>query len=364
MLDPALQQRYTWNMQPEQPSATPTPQPGPIDGGSQPVVSRPPSHKKAVLIVVIVVALLGIGAAYMFLRSSHKTGSQTPGANASAVSGLPTGAQITAQTLASYNKEDLFWGYFQHAAQQSQVVTTHLQSKYPELGKTGDIQRLKVGFDYKTKKLVAAEESFDALTNKMVDSKIRCYDGKQYDAIIDGTTPKWEITNPGYFCELDNLSWFLSDGMNTGGLSEDQAKKFVSSLRSEKGLVTVNTDTWETHKGKQYIHFSVDLKPVAAAEGYEGVPFLQVAFDDTGLNYQTHPYQPKENFGGGYHLEYWVDPVTQLPSYAELSDTPIYDATGKPEILTGNITLTTRYDFTTASFDAKTSTDVTIDPTW
>jgi len=327
------------------------------------VVSPPASHKKALLLIAVVVLLAGAAAAaYMVLHSSKKTG--TPATHTNAATGLPSGDVLNAHTLANYNKDDLFWGYFQHAAQQSKVVTTHLQSKYPTIGQTGDIQRLKVGFDYHTKKLVVAEESFDALTNKTIDSKIRCYDGKQYDAIVDAGSTTWETTNPGYFCELDNMAWFVSDGMNTGGLSEEQAKKFVASLRSEKDLMTVNSARWEAHKGKDYVHFSVDLKPVAAAGGYEGVPFLQVAFDDTGLDYQKHPYQPKENFGGGYHLEYWVNPVSQLPEYAELSDTPLYDKAGKPQILSGNVTLTTIYDFTTATFDARTSTNVSIDPTW
>lgn len=232
---------------------------------------------------------------------------------------------LTKETLASLDKDTAFWTYFKHAAQQKQLtVTKEYYFANPDKSNPTPKSYIRTGFDYTTKKIVQASESTEDPILK-VREKRRCYDGKVYSKPLT-TANEWKddtARNRTNLCNLEVQGTAVNDGMNTGGLTNEQADAFINDLRIRDGLITVKSVNLTTKNNRQYLHFKVALRPIKSGKyDYLGNQWWMFAFKKTGLDPATHPFGYSGTGGQGTDIDYVVDPRTKLPAYAELSTAP------------------------------------------
>ena len=326
--------------------------------------SSPSPRRKLRLIVggaCLVVAIVVVALWLLPGKKSNKT--TAPKTNDSLITSL-AGQSLSADTVKNINKEETFYAYLKSAAQQQKLIVTKefYFTDNPDEQPTSKIYT-QTGFDYKTKQFVKAKDDLIMATNER--DKLRCVDGKELYKLA--VIPEWKEADvkTTIDCRFETtVASTLNDGFNTGGLTGSQAEAFVGYLRSQKGLLAVRNLTLEDHKGKQYLHFSVDLSPILYNKlGYLGNQWLQFAFSKTGLDSRKHPYTYIGAGGDGLHIEYFVDPATKLPAYSVLTTAPKKDDTGRDLPVSGYYQYRVTYQFGTAIFDASitNNTDVHLD---
>ncbi len=183
---------------------------GPANGGWVPPAMRPvppgrspkTSHTLLVVLVCGVVAVLVVGiAAFIFNRSDERFIPKPEGKKS---------------TLASS-----FYEVFSNAAKKQIINTKSIQES------AGSETRVNVTYDYKTNALSYGR---DSNTNEKSGSiQMRCVDGKLYYYF-----PKtgWQLS-PGkgrIACEPTMRTDEIGDGINTAGLSVEQAGKFIKNF--------------------------------------------------------------------------------------------------------------------------------------
>lgn len=332
--------------------------------------SPPPLATKSklpIIIFVAVIAVLTLVGIAIWLGG----GGQQVASGPKVV--LPKGSEINASTLANYKTDELFWGYFKNASMQTGVVTTNFRTQILDPKKPDEKQQslVKVGYDYKTKKMVMAADSYTSVGG--IDYKTRCVDGKYYSRFM-GANDTWKLSDPKEFssdpCETAKFAEYFSDGMNTGGLNDEQATKFMALLRTQPGLFTIDKVAFEDHRGKTYLHFSLDMKPIktegkyAGPDLYQGLQWFDYAFLETGLDPNTYPYGRKNTYGNGLQIDYFVDTDAQLPHYVELVDTPFIDDEGHLTSEIGIVSNAALLDYSTSTFDASTANNENIKFDW
>ena len=310
----------------------------------QPVPPAPQPRKKVWFIVGGIVLLLAIVVGAIFwLTSDH--------------------GKLTAAKVAKMDKTATFWQAFSNAAMQQQLVVAH---EATSKGGTA-VSRTKVGFDYTTKKIEAAHEVYIPAKNGFpaVDQRDRCYDGKQY--YRDRNNGTWKPEDILLkTCTVEGIGYDESDGLNTGGLSAAQAKTFIDYLRGVPGFANVRSLTLETHNGKQYLHYRVDFVPVKVPrlDQYAGNINFGDAFAATKLNGDTWPYRYAGSFFGGAHLDYYVDPATNLPAYSVVTGIPPVDPAQAAGLPHDTEILKTTYQFGTSHFDVQISNTAKLSLGW
>jgi len=344
--------------------------------GPQPAPAPASNKRKKLIIVgcgVLVAIVIAAGAFYFFKRPEHtsQTSKAPPAPTADTLPKLPKASDVTAASLPSFNKDTLFWGYFGNAALQQKVIATHTEIHTPAPGLT-DIDYIRSGFDYQTKKGGISNDEYDAY-NDDVGYRIRCSGGKYWDqSNTKSHTGPWleDSALDGVICSPKGLAPYITDGFTPGGLTRAQASAFIDFLRSRSGLIDVKSMTLESHAGKAYLHFVVDLTPIKA-EGdyadvdlYQGNEWLVHAFKKTGLDPDTHPYTFKLHSSGGMHINYFVDPQTQLPKYVQIDDTPFKNNDGTFQKLDYNIPLTTTFQYGVSAVDTSINNTADIRLDW
>lgn len=326
-------------------------------------MSAPPAKNKTPIIIgaVVAVVLLVAGAAYYFaLNQSPKSIS---------TSAVPTLNQsgLTAESVAALDKDATFWAYIKKAAQQQKLVTTHLQTTAASKDEAPfSTDYYKIGFDYQTKKFVAAHDDVTEATGNLPESRFkrRCpEDGKQFYK-GSSSTAEWTETTDDSLCTLDRLGALMVDGVSAAGLTADQADKMVNYLLDWKGLTSVKQLQLAEKDGKKYLHYTFELTPIPTDGVYLGNQYWMWGFKQSGLDPATHPYGYKGAGGSGTHLEYYVDPDTALPVYAEFNALPLKDANGKDRPEQDYTVYKTRYDFTTSTFDASPTNNSNLSLDW
>lgn len=296
------------------------------------------SRKKKIVIAAIVAGIIIIG-----IIAVNLFGNTLPKTDMKVVDSL--GETPTKEDVAKLDKSELFWAYFKNASQQQKLVVTKTEGKAD-----ADQSFVKTGIDYSTKKFVRAEEQHKG--DKVV-GRIRCYDGNTYIPRSEKRLDNWESygsDNPVYQCRQDKRGDTFNDGVNTGGLTADQAQQFVGTLRAQEGLVQVKTVDLVQRNNRSYLHFAVDVVPAYGPNGTLkfGGGWLMMAFRKTGLDPIAQPYGYTAAEGHGFAYEYYVDPTAKLPVYSELY---LHDREGKP---VRDYAYKTLYEFGTATFDATT----------
>lgn len=339
----------------------------PVSPQAPPPISEPPvsqplwRNKRLLILAAIAVVVLGGVAYLLFGRSGSNKVTEIPVTSLSVANDLAK-AKLTQADLDKIDKTDAYFSYIMNATQQQKTTITSA-NKYGEspTALEESVNTYKVGFDYQTKKIVFAHDD-----NFGVDiSQNRCYDGNSarhatqksdwYVNPIDEESP----------CVIGNsVNYYLSDGVTPGGLTQAQATKYVGYLRQQAGLITVKKVQLAEHKGKQYLHFSVDLNAIDAKGFYLGGQWLMWAFKETGLDPATHPFEYRIRGGEGMHIEYYVDPVAKLPVYSEMKSTPLKDKDGKERAFDGYRDIRTVYQFGAAEFDASPQNPAPLSIDW
>lgn len=308
--------------------------------------TQPQQKWKLILIISAIVAGLVLAAAAVLFMPPKQAAKTTLPVDGAPIESLASQGRLTAGVLKSLDKENAFWAYFSHASQQSIITLTkeYYFTNSPE-EKPTSISAKRTGFDYSSKKIVQAFDSYSPLRPNR--DRTRCYDGKEYNKISTGTQP-WREADSGkeMLCSLSKEANYVNDGMNTGGLTADQANVFIAEMRRQEGLVAINSVELVDKNGKQYLRFSVALRPVESGQyGYMGNQWWMWAFKKTGLDPDKHPYTYSGAGGEGMDIEYYVDPVSKLPVYAELSSTNAKSRDGKELPFTSYSHYRVQYEF-------------------
>lgn len=315
----------------------------PVVGGPQvppsmPVAPSPSSgagHKRmwlfgslALIVVIVVVAALALhkSPATKSGNSANSGGSATSQLTSQLQLLSHYGSHVQSSNLAQFDKTALFYAVVKNAAMQNVVSVT--SDRYEGGDASDQTSRVleyirRTTFDYHTKALAA--ETQDPANSY----NVRCVRGKNYtydnintmswqqndSSSVDCATPTTYVNN-------------ISDGFSTGGLSASQAQTFVSAIANNAGLLTVDSASVVTHNNAPYIRLVATVHPVKAGDSYKGMGEILSAFESTGLNSVSWPFDPIGSLATGATFIYYINPATQLPSYSQIGLTYSLDASG------------------------------------
>lgn len=290
------------------------------------------------LLVLIPAIILGIW--FMTARSNdaqkqQKTQQQEKlSYNLDALKTLGANPTITEADVAKLNKTDTFYTVLKQAAQK-QIVQTKWDVFYTsqkDEARGDKYTMYDTAIDYTSKKYTYDENTYSNLGI----FQTRCIDKKQYNfnATTLTTSPSWQPATDSTNCDLNVVTMHLNDGLNTGGLTAEQADSFIRKIRGQ-GMLEVNNVSLATNKDKKYL--KVDATVTLKDQGknvYAGMQLFMNAFQATGLNADKHPYTYFGAGSEGATIQYYVDLSTQLPVYAVMKSTPAFDKSGKPQVST------------------------------
>lgn len=252
--------------------------------------------------------------------------------NLEALQALGANPAATDADVAKLNKTDTFYTVLKQAAQK-QVVQTKWDVFYTaekDAVRGDNYTMYETGIDYATKKYTYDENTYSNLGV----FQTRCIGEKQYnynDSKLT-TSPSWQPASDSTNCALNVVNMHLNDGMNTGGLTGEQADNFIRKLRGQ-GMLEVKNVALATNANKKYLKVSAEVTPQKQGAGlYAGMQLFMNAFQATGLEADKHPYTYFGAGGEGATIEYYVDLATQLPAYAVMKSTPAFDKNGKPQV--------------------------------
>lgn len=313
------------------------------------------------IIPIIVIALLTVGgAAWYFFGQQSQSGNTAGRALTDALANKsPTNADLQGK-----NADDLFFEYFKNAAMQQKIVVTKEYVIKRSDESTMTTRYFKAGFDYSTKKFLYASD--DTIEN-VGRSRGRCIDGQYYYKSAYAASFKRDPKQDDLTCTVEHAGTYINDGINTGGLTEDQANAFVTTLRSRiNGYMQVKGMDVVQHNGKPYIHFKVEMRPVYADDlkDYVGAQWLMTAFDKTGLSPTDWPYSYTGAMADGFNYDYYVDASLKLPVYSTLSTTGQLDKEGKSVPVELFDRYQTEYQFGVGEFDNAITNEQDIKINW
>ena len=290
-----------------------------------------------IVAALVILPALGIGT-YLVTKLSHDSAQkkaaqqQKISYNTEALQALGK-APLTDSAVAALNKDTTLYTLLKQSAVKP-VVQTKWDVFYTAQQadqRSDQYTMYDTAIDYRTKKYSYNENAYSNLGVYQV----RCIGADQYnynDSKLT-TSPSWQPASDSTDCKLDTVTMHLNDGMNAGGLTDQQADSFLMSLQKSHALA-VNSLSVATNKDKQYLKVDFTVTPQKQGSIYEGMQLFMNAFQTTGLNASKHPYTFFGAGGEGAHVQYFVDPATLLPVYARMDSTPILGATGQPQLTT------------------------------
>jgi hypothetical protein len=291
-----------------------------------------------IIAFLVLVPTIILGIWFMTSRSNDAEKKQTTqqqeklSYNLEALQALGTNPAVADADVAKLNKTDTFYTVMKQAAQKQIVQTKwdvfHTAQKDAVRGDKYTMYDTTI--DYTSKKYLYDENTYSNLGI----FQTRCLDKKQYnynDSKLT-TSPSWQPASDSTNCDLNVVTMHLNDGLNTGGLTSDQADAFIRKIRGQ-GMLEVNGVSLATNKDKKYLKVNATVTPQSQGNGlYAGMQLFMTAFQSTGLEADKHPYTYFGAGGEGATIEYYVDLATQLPAYAVMKSTPAFDKSGKPQV--------------------------------
>ncbi|QWF82296.1 hypothetical protein [Amycolatopsis sp. CA-230715] len=252
--------------------------------------------------------------------------------------GFTPGAAPSDEAIAAVDPRQLYWSMLKN--QSTKTVTDYIhqtwrtpydyKTNYPANSLTS-----RVAVDYQSRKFIDEFTAVEADGSRKKPDLIRCVDNatRSYSDYFHGWQPPKQDSRdkcanrmqPGKF--VDNS--YTSDGVAAGGLSQEDADKFISYLDGIPGLFTMAKPTKAQGKdGKTYLQLDVTLAPQPLVKpGREkefhpsldrkmGVGFLEAAFRQTGKKPGDYPYSIDIGATEGRQMRYFIDPATLLPAYS------------------------------------------------
>lgn len=252
------------------------------------------------------------------------------------ISGLGQGSDISPDTLANVDPRQLYWAMLKRQSMQNvtDYVSTHFQSPREYQAEYPGSRILRVAIDYQAGKFISDSADLQEDGTLKLEGLSRCIDGK-YAVYRNGQWSEITESMPGFSeaCakrlkprEITHNS-MTSDGIATGGLTSEEADKFISYLDGIPGLFTMEKPQPVQGKdGKTYIQLDVRISQQDSKfEGVEtaiGAGFLNAAFAQTGKHPYEYPYSIDIGPGQGRQMRYYIDPETLLPAYSVMMSLP------------------------------------------
>ncbi len=281
---------------------------------------------------------------------SQDGGSEVPTVSV-AVPGWSEGQPITEETLGAVPPEEIFWTVYKRHAMipvQELIQEPWVAPAGKPLASgqvTPQTRTIRVVFDYQTKEFANATTS---RVNGQLDSASICVDSKLY--MKTGTDLKEgrpyslypQDQNGARDCPLvldedaykqnSIIATWLNDAFMTGGLTSDQADRFIACLREQK-LVSVTKVAMVQPAGKKYVAIEGEVNRIDDSEGNsetkQGTNLLRQCFDDgTGLDQRRHPYPFTVGGLQGLKWIYYLDPNTLRPAFSKVQTTPVLSPDG------------------------------------
>lgn len=327
---PAMYAQPTMPMQPQQPT--------PFANGMPTMMQAAPTkrgHKGLIIVLLVIIIAAAVGAYFLTKKSSPNSSNGTTGSSGTSSSQLASqlqlltskGSKLQSGDLSKLNKTTLFYAVFKNAAEQNVVGITsdHYEGGSPTDQTSRAYEFLhQTTFNYKTKALAAETQS---TTN---DYDERCVNGKNYTYDYVST---WQPnTDTTASCtDPNDYNNDIGDGFDTGGLTAAQAQTFVDGITNFSGLISVDSMSYATHDNAPYIRLAVTVHPIATSSdlGNLGMGLLETAFDKTGLNSSTWPFQTTGTLATGAKIIYYVNPATGLPAYSQIGLTYYLNDSGQ-----------------------------------
>ncbi|MCI2422893.1 hypothetical protein MOQ72_36260 [Saccharopolyspora sp. K220] len=212
----------------------------------------------------------------------------------------------------------LFWEMFRRQAQQP-IVRSRTTLDLPDIDAQDFVHVTDTTIDYTTKTRVSTDTS---------------HGGEKYGTEISeicdaaGTHHRWSPLNdawdppePGYpKCFPYRVAMTAGDGIIPGGLPPEKIDLMVTALTTRyDGFLTANKATKIEKNGQHYIEIQMKATPVVFDSYGDDLGWsfqnLIWAFQETGLDYDAHPYGQGDGSGEHANMIYWIDPTTLLPAY-------------------------------------------------
>lgn len=323
---------------PQQMGQTPLTSSAPFVAGTSATISaKPPrrGRKWLALGLAAVVVIVAAVAYFALKKPSNNNGSgsaantNTSASSSKLASQLQSlggfGSKLQASDLSKLNKTSLFYAVLKNAAEQNVVTTTndtYLGASPSDQTTRQDEFLHQSTFNYKTKAL--AQETQDPTH----DYDMRCVNGKNYTYdYINGMGWQAASDTSASCTDPNSYNSDINDGINSGGMTAAQAQTFVGTIAGASGLISVDSMSYVTHDNAPYIRLAVTVHPVKLADGtYQGMGVIIGAFEKTGLNADTWPYEAAGTLATGAQLIYYVNPATQLPAYSQIGLTYYIDS--------------------------------------
>lgn len=223
-------------------------------------------------------------------------------------------APITENTIHSVNPDALFWEMFLRQATQPTVHTRRESFTSPRAAESRSLFSVHDDrFDHRNGHYVGTHVENWRGKLKIVD---RCADSTRYSR--DTYDTRWELDGPSGMCQMRP---FLGDGILPSGLSTQQAERMISSILEFPDFLRARQPSFVDIGGQQYIRLPVRANTLDRGGEHWGMQILDWAFQDTGLDIDTHGYTTG-NPADGAEMVYYLDPDTLLPAYTQRHNTP------------------------------------------
>lgn len=222
---------------------------------------------------------------------------------------------ISAATIDTVDPDALFWEMFLRQARQKTVHTRRETLTSPQEAESRRLFSINDdSFDHRNGRYVGTHVENWRGKLKIVD---RCVDSARYSR--DTYDTKWEQDGFGGMCRIRP---FLGDGILPSGMTTEQAGRMITTITTEyKRFLRPGKPSLVDVGGEQYVRLPVRAQPLNIDGHHWGMQILTWAFKDTGLDIDTHGYNPG-NASSGADMVYYLDPNTLLPAYTHRQDIP------------------------------------------